>query len=1299
MVFQDFQRERQILDEVAKQVTGLPNVKVRDPETFAQFVQQSQPQPENLQPEQAPVFGQGGLIDPQRAKEFGLGLVELLSYASPFGESIRQTDIGGQPLYEAGSVQQPLIDPRVAMDFAARAGGPEIPEAVPFIGGMTPLEAGAGGLAALTSPLDVALTAGTVGLGPAVSGAIKSTRAALPATKLGKTAKAVLKPAEIITEPVAKGSAPRRLAGEVALTAPTTTAITGTQKRQEEDIAYGFENAASAIAAGILTTGAGAVALPKVSQVNIPRIKNAFKQSDFAYAKTTDDGLDPDFKKEILDDPVFNAHYQIVTRKQKAFIDKYLDQTTRSSALTDAQKDFLYKKLLTTYNTRRLEEVSKVLDDTDPAKLEIGQVLKTVEDFKTKPQKNNIVDYEETVNSNLKGKVADVIVNDNKVIKILKSSLKYDPEARTGDAVLNDTQQGILDRLMTAIKTGDVQSAAVLEAASKEKKRRIETARKLAYDDAKIRGKNEFEAMTEAKIEADKVAKDIAKEFEGVTTKIEYRPNTAGVPTYKTIIPKTGIPEFIKTMATKQTSYNVVDTTLFRPDEVLQLTKAIDENLPNSLDRMDAIQALIKLMGDPTYSAGQKRFGTKPFTRTRTTPGGIEVQEQSTLIGEPRLTLEGMLPTGKDLQLLKKVFGKEFVDTINQFKRDPNQPSRVFQTFDLLWNIPRTLKATFDMSAFLLQAGFQVLLRPGIGVKSLRVGLADAFKPIIETFFSGDFLRNKQRELFSDPKVIKLIDNGLESTDNLSPILSQREEAFLPNLIEKLPSILIVPSIVRGASRFHGTFLNTIRAEAARKVYSQAESLGIQMTDDVVSDIAKYANWTTGRGPTETPFGKIPPDVLASANRLLFSARLQLSRIVFPFIGLLPGLLGKSPIRRIVLKEKLKYYTMLGIILGLGRLSGGEVDIPKGKIRWGNVSLDFDSGNNQYLELFADLIFPDDKASTGIDYTKKRNEILKTTGLSKANPSVSYLAEIMTGQDFFGNDIDWKEYNPVAFDSKERWLGNAGKASQKYLLPLNIVGMIEAYRTTSNPYLTGLVGAADSIGVMAQAYVNKNDISRELFDKDYTELFPFEQKFVTTMYFADDRVDRDMPTSLQFEKAFQDEMYALLLNYKAGNLSKDQVVRNYFNRKDYKYAAKDANNRIQYGWDEQDREDYEFEEYTGGTEAQKTALRQHYDILETPGVQLLDAEGEPTRLINWDAYSKVKRQIAGTWTTEQQKFVAANTLVYESLIPEEIFVLLPSSHQRKIIESIKARQELLEDRLDMNLQSEFDDAFEQLNNK
>ena len=275
-----------------------------------------------------------------------------------------------------------------------------------------------------------------------------------------------------------------------------------------------------------------------------------------------------------------------------------------------------------------------------------------------------------------------------------------------------------------------------------------------------------------------------------------------------------------------------------------------------------------------------------------------------------------------------------------------------------------------------------------------------------------------------------------------------------------------------------------------------------------------------------------------------------------------------------------------------------------------------------------------------------------------------------------------------------------GRASGKYLLPLNAVGIIEAYQVTGNPYLAGLVGAADSVGVMSQAYVNKNDISRELFNgKDFTELYPFEQKFVTTMYFADDRVDRDMPTSLRFENEFQNEMYTLLLAYKAGNLTKDQVVQTYFNRKDYKFAAKNASGRIEYTWDESDKEDYDVTEFSGGNEAQKTALRQHYDILETPGVQLLDAEGEPTRLINWDAYSKVKSQIAGTWTAEQKQFVAANSLIYEALIPADIFKLLPKKHKAKIYESMKARQELLNDRIDMDLQAQFDEAFERLNKK
>jgi len=1324
MVFQRFQEDlnnwlnqgnnKQELDNIAKEVTGIPTVKVKDPQVFTQFIQDSNPQLPQPQPEpEAPVtqepsqfIGKGGLIDPQRVKEFGLGLAELGSYGfGQAGEQFRNIDIDGQPLYEVGQVQQPLIDPQVAMEFAARAGGPEIPEAVPFLGGMTPAETLAGGAAYLTSPLDAAITAGTVGLGPAASAGIKATRAALPATTLGKGTKALLKPAELLVEPVAKGGVGKRLAGEVALTTPTLTTLAGTEKRKEEGIAYGFENAAAAIAVGLTGTVGGSAL---ISKVNVPRIKNAFKSEDVALAASSLDGSNPNYAKEILDDPVFNAHYKAVTSNQKRFIDNYIKQTTKSSAITQSQKDFLYKKLLTTYNTNRLQKVADALPDTDPSKLELNEVLKTVEELKLKPRKNPAADYEETINPNLKGKVHDVVTSNGKVIKIFKASYKWDPDAKKGDAILNDTQQGILDRLITAVRTGNVQTATSIEQAGKERTRRIKKVRDAAYSETIERTGSVKQALNDAKKDEVDEIKRINIDGKGVTTKIEYRPKSAGIPTYKTIIPKTGIPEFIATINAKSTKFDVQETSIFNEDEVWQLQKAINENLLNNTDKMDAIKALIKLMGDPTYTEGQKRFATKTFKTTKKTPSGRDVPVEDTTIGIPRLTLEGQLPTGRDLQLLKKVFGKEFVDTINQFKRDPNQPSRGAQIFDAIWNIPRVLKATFDISALFLQAGFQVLIRPKVAARALGEGLKDMFRPITEAVFSPDFNYRKQQELFADKRVQDLIDAGLESTDRLSPVLSKREESFMPSIIEKLPAFTLLGPIVRGSSRFHSTFLNTVRADAGLTLYRQLEGLGTDMTPEILSDISKYVNWTTGRGPTNTPLGEIPPEVLAGANRLLFSARLQLSRIAFPFIGLPGFALSSGPIQKIVLKEKAQYYLLLGMILGLGKASGGDIDISKGKIRWGKISLDFDSGNNQYLELISDYvltfgkdIFGKDmsKAKTGIPYTKDRSDLLLNAAKSKLNPAVSMLLEVGTGKDFYGDDINWTDYDPISISDKTLNFNGLKNIALKYIAPLNMVGVVETYKITSNPYLASIVGGLDSIGIMSNASINKNDIAQELFNLDFTELYPFEQRYVTTMFFADKRNQRDMPTSMQYELQFQKEMDLLQKKYTDGTYKKRQVVNEYFNAKQFRFIAKDISGNIIYKWDEQDKEDYDRDEYSAGNEAQQTALNEHYGIMDVEGVTIKDEKGEPTRLIDWDKYDEVKKRLKSKWTAEQQQFVDANTNIYEALIPSKIYFLLPERTRENIKKSIEARNVLLEGRYKPNLQTEFNEAFDRLNNK
>ena len=1295
------------LDNIAKDVTGLPNVKVKDPQAFTRFLQDTTQQP---QPDSPPVFGQGGLIDPQRVKEFGLGLAELGSYGlGEAGEAIRNIDVGGQPLYEAGSVQQGLIDPQIAMDFARRAGGPEIPEAVPFIGGMTPLEAGAGGLAAMTSPLDVALTAGTVGLGPLVSGSLKTTRAALPATKIGKAQKAALKIPEVLAEPVSKGSIKKRALAEVAITTPATTSIVGTQKRQEEGTAYGLKNA-TAIAAGIFTTGAGLTTGQLAKNVNLSRIKNAMKSSEIAYAKTNDDNLAGD----VLNDPLFKAHYEQISPSQKAFVDSYLNQVTKTP-ITQKQKEFLYEKLLGTYNRKRVDKITEVLNNNDPKKYEAQQLVDTLNNVNTQ-KKNKIksldVEYDEKVNSSNKGRLARVFESNGRVHRVYKNVTQWDPDANKQTTVLNGRQQEIIDKLIIAVKTGDAQSAAEFAARKKAQQIEAEEIYSRVYNENIDEGRIPREADAEARSAVNEHNKKINKMNQGPTTTVTFNPNKANLPTYKTIIPREGTPLYKQLLTgLSNTKYSVEETSFFKIEDVDELLKAIDTNILNNLDKQKAINALIKLMGDPKYKGKYK---------TQKIKDGFGASEQE-ILEAPRFGLEGKIPNAEEINILKKAFGNELVNELIKLQRSglkttfttpsftvagrtiKSKQFNLIQTLDQLWAIPRVLKATFDLSAIALQGGYFLMTRPKTTVKAIKIGLGEAFRPMFELLLDPRALDLKLKRLYSRPNVRELVEGGMEVTDTTSARLVDREEGFLPSLTEKLPTFTIYGPIVRASNRFHSGFLSALRAEVGDSIMKQMKEHGVPMDKDLIADIAKYVNWSTGRGP------KWAPDmVVNTANRLLFSYRLQTSRIIFPFVGMIPhkALLGRGPIGNVIKKDRAKFMLFLGTILGLAKLVGEKenrvkVDTLKGKIRVDEQSFDFDTGAFSYGDLAFDIIESisplQSKASTGIPYDKELSATLLNKLSSLQNPAVSMIKEGITGKDYYGNEINWEEYNPIAFD--ENILERQSRVAKKYLLPLNILETIEAYEILQSGPRAALGGSADTIGVMSSTYVNKNDIALDLFKKEYTELYPFEQKFVTTMYYSDDRVNREIPTSLKLEQDFQNEMNALLIAYTNGDKNRAEVVNDYFSRRDYKFAGQDVAGRITYGWDEQDREDYDVTEYSYGNEAQKTALRQHREIMDTDGVQLKDAQGNPTRLINWNEYDRIKTAIRANWTTEQKEFVAANSLFFEALIPRKIFDLLPASHQQKIIDSIRAREKLLNERLDYNLQEEYDKAFERLNNK
>lgn len=1318
------------LDIIAKQVAG-PNVRVKDPELFStvlneslkEFHQQHQetalsgvptlqptgsisvsPSPLPVEEPLAPFIGQGGLLDPEKLKGFALGFPEMASYLQPYlvGQQIRDMPVGDSTLAEQGRVMEPAIESDIARQYARQLGGPEIPEWVPFAGGMTVPEALAGGLASLTSPFDVGVTAATAGVGPGVSTLLKGARAAMPKSVLGKLGSVPLWGVEKLTAPITTGPFQKRFAKEMGIALPFTTTLEGVAKRKEEGIAAPWENVATA-----MLTSLGIVVAPQAARGVVKGLAKSF-QPEVAFAKT-DEPID-----DILQNEVFKSHYELISPAQKKFVDNFITNSTKSSALTERQTEFLFEKLLKSYNRNKIIKTVESLPDTDPKKQQVQKIVKTLDDIekrevKRKPKPLEI-EYEEKIEPNVKGKLARVFEHNGRVYKIFKAATQWDPDSKKGTpTLLSESQQGLIKRLLVAIRTGSSATARQLETAKNQFRREGEELRTRVYRQSIEEGKTPIQAVSASykalkELKADKIAKG-----QEVPVNLRFDPAGENKVLYEVMVPKglKNIPfdphyDPHKRYSTFS-SYGVdvsdpKQVSLFNVEEVTDLTQAIHLNIPNDLDKEKAILALVKLMGDPNYGKGTQRI--------------------------PKFSLEAKIPNGEEINLLKKAFGNELVNEILKLKRESSRKFGTFimpelkikgrgierqrvdplQALDQLRAIPKVLKATFDISAFLLQNGYFAITRPKPSGKAFKIGLRAGLEPIIEAFFDPEVHRIKLKELYSRPNVQRLMDGGLETTDLTSPRLIDREEGFLPSLVEKLPTWTVIGPIVRASSRFHAGFLNAVRAEVGDSIMKQLQDVGADMTDDLVADIAKYSNWGTGRGPKWA--GKHAEVVIGVMNRLLFSYRLQTARIVMPFTGLSIGsrgskyLLGTGPIRRVILKDKLKYAIFLGTVLGLAQWGSEikdsiQVDWKKGKIRFGKQSFDFDSGYLQYIELFENMLFPESKASTGIPYTKDRLVTLVNTIKGKLDPAVSMGLEGITGKDFMGQAIDWEEYNPVDFG--EGWTSRLGKIADKYLLSLNVMEFFEALKVTQNPLLATLALATDTVGIMTQSYVTKNDIALENYGKKYTELYPFEQKFVTTSFYVDDRVNRDIPSSLQFQHEFMQKMYVIKKNYENGTLTKDQMVDAYYDAKKYKFVAKDVTRRNL--WDEQDREEFDYEEYIGGNEMQKKALMEHYDLLDNPKVNLPKEDGTPSGVINWDEYDKFKQQSRMTWTREQHLYVSANTNIYEALIPDVIYNELPRKEQNKIRDSWRARALLSEGRLQVNLQDAFNEAFTRINKK
>lgn len=384
-------------------------------------------------------------------------------------------------------------------------------------------------------------------------------------------------------------------------------------------------------------------------------------------------------------------------------------------------------------------------------------------------------------------------------------------------------------------------------------------------------------------------------------------------------------------------------------------------------------------------------IGTHPYLRTFE-----KIRAQNALLG----VLNGRVPTRSELRLMETVFGK---DTARNIKDSVPWHKKAQHLGYELWNVPRSLMASFDLSA---------PFRQGLvtGVRYPRIFFRN-FGAMIRAFGSEKVYTSIMEDIATRPTFGMMQQAKLALTDLEN--LDKREELFLSNLSEHIP---VVGRGVRASGRAYTGFLNKTRADVFDHLLKVADQQGINVNDDkFLTSLGRFINSATGRGD----LGMMEKHALA-LNAMFFSPRLLYSRLNF----MNPVYYARlDPFAR---KEALRSFRNLlgaiGLFLYMAKLGGASVNLdPRNadfaKIKIGNTRIDILGGFQQPVRLMAQMFSGKVVSSTtGKTLTLgpegpghlSRRDILQRFVETKLAPTPSLVNDWFKGTDFAGQPFSWK---------------------------------------------------------------------------------------------------------------------------------------------------------------------------------------------------------------------------------------------------------------------------------------------------
>ena len=425
--------------------------------------------------------------------------------------------------------------------------------------------------------------------------------------------------------------------------------------------------------------------------------------------------------------------------------------------------------------------------------------------------------------------------------------------------------------------------------------------------------------------------------------------------------------------------------------------------------------------------------------------------------------------------LLAKVFGPQFAKAAQQ----GGSTAKAMNAFIEVTGILRTLKTMLDLSALGRQGAM-------LSVRNPRE-YARAINTMSKGLFNEKNYQRLHDAMTSDPRHDLREESGLylAPADKAGVALTEREEAFMSKLAERIPGVRI-------SERAFNGFLNALRTDVFDKF---ADKWGDKATQDDYNKLAAFINTATGRGDLKGlgRQGESLEKAMPAAAIVFFSPRFVLSRIQAPLRAITPirdsetGKLRWSPANTMAIQSLASYYGLVTTAIWLAGLAGAKTEKdPRssdfGKIRIGNTRIDLTAGLGPYIRNTAQILSGFRKNVDTGKLTKVQREHLMWRFIrSKFSPAAGIIWDAISGKTFIGDsfvpigDEDTamalaKYARQAGFgDTVARRIGQTGEITQRELMPLIIQQTIEGIQ--ADGLMGGLLsGSSEAIGVSASSF-------------------------------------------------------------------------------------------------------------------------------------------------------------------------------------------------------------------------------------